>query len=315
MEIYDFEVVSINPPYDRNLHLKFLNLSVETSSHYVLSIEPSNWIIRPYKDTRLCKDEKLARENIEQYKTDVEIIQGRELFDAEIQPRLSINLIDKLANNTGITVTNNQSKPVTVKTYAKIDDISMYSDDDVVMSIRKKLELFINDYQNQDTLIKHVRLNRCAKVGLRDKENLYVDPEKEDVSNWYCVNLAIVRGNIEKDSGRQNEDFYTWLPAYRVPEKYDKDNKLCMVPFKTEDEANNFIDYLKGYFARFMMYLVKTDYNQNQCMYRLPWFDFTSKVTDEELFAMFNITEEEQGRIKELIPVYYGEGNKRGKKK
>ena len=315
MDNYNFEVVAINPPYDRNLHLKFLNLSVETSNHYILSIEPSNWIIRPYKDTKLCKDEKEARENIEKYKTSVEIIQGRELFDAEIQPRLSINLIDKQADNNGITVLNNQSKPTTTKTYSKLNDITMYSDDDIVMSIRKKLEPFINDYQNQDTLIKHVRLNRCAKVGLRNKESMYVNPEKEDVSNWYCVNLAIVRGNIEKESGRQNEDFYTWLPAYRVPEKYNKDSKLCMVPFKTEIEANNFIDYLKSYFARFMMYLVKTDYNQNQCMYRLPWFDFSKKVTDEELFKKYGITEKEQARIKELIPVYYGEGNQRSKKK
>jgi hypothetical protein len=37
----------------------------------------------------------------------------------------------------------------------------------------------------------------------------------------------------------------------------------------------------------------------------VPWMDFTQEWTDEKLYAHFNITEEEQSFIKEVIPPYY----------
>ena len=40
----------------------------------------------------------------------------------------------------------------------------------------------------------------------------------------------------------------------------------------------------------------------------LPWMDFTQEWTDERLYKHFNITEEEQAFIKEVIPPYYDTG-------
>jgi hypothetical protein len=37
----------------------------------------------------------------------------------------------------------------------------------------------------------------------------------------------------------------------------------------------------------------------------IPWLDFTQEWTDEKLYSRFNITEEEQSFIKEIIKPYY----------
>jgi site-specific DNA-methyltransferase (adenine-specific) len=76
--------------------------------------------------------------------------------------------------------------------------------------------------------------------------------------------------------------------------------------FKTEMEALNFIKYSKTYFSRGCLSLVKTNKNiaQNELSF-IPSMDFTQEWTDEKLYAHFNITEEEQAFIKEIIPPYY----------
>ena len=41
--IKKFDICLMNPPYSRNLHLKFLKKAIEVSDN-VVSIQPANWI-------------------------------------------------------------------------------------------------------------------------------------------------------------------------------------------------------------------------------------------------------------------------------
>lgn len=296
-----FHVTVLNPPYERNLHFTFLKKALCTSSRYVLSIEPCNWLILPYKsNVSKSSDKWECIQYVEKYYSDIEVIQGMEYFDAFIAPKLSINLIDKAVLSNLISVTVNGER----KTYKSVDDILLYGNDAIIMSVRRKLMRFIEHYDQEDTLADHIRINSHAKVGFNGKRDKIVK-ESDDTDKWWCVNLAIVRGNTNKITGERGREFYTWLPDKREPEKYDKDSKLCMVPFYTKEEAYNFIDYLKSDFARVIQYLVKTDYNQNQCFYRLPWLDFKRKWSDFELFSLFGITEEESSHIRKLLPDYH----------
>ncbi|MBP5454964.1 MAG: hypothetical protein J6Y37_00510 [Paludibacteraceae bacterium] len=296
-----FDVAVLNPPYERNLHFTFLKKAIESSFRYVLSIEPCNWLILPYKgNVSKNSDKGKCIQYVETYYSDIEVIQGMEYFDAYIAPKLSINLINKSVVSDLISVTIDGKK----KTYRNVDDVLLYGNDSVIMSVREKLIRFIEGYENEDTLSDHIRINPHAKVGFNGKQDKIVR-EDDDTDKWWCVNLAIVRGNTSKVTGERGREFYTWLPDKRVPEPYNKDSKLCMVPFNSEEEAWNFIDYLKSDFARTIQYLVKTDYNQNQCMYRLPWLDFSKRWTDEELFKKFGISKEEAIHIRTLLPDYH----------
>jgi hypothetical protein len=75
--------------------------------------------------------------------------------------------------------------------------------------------------------------------------------------------------------------------------------------FSTRLEADNFLKYIKTDFARFCLSLMKTDKHVNSKMWIVPFMDFSQEWTDEKLYAHFQISEEEQSFIKEIIPPYY----------
>lgn len=296
-----FDVIVLNPPYERNLHFTFLNNAIEHSNLYALSIEPCNWLILPYTQSVNPKSDKAkCIQGVEKFESNIEVIQGMEYFDAFIAPKLSINLINKQKVSPEIMVEIDGQ----TKSYKSVNDILLYGNDDIVMSVRQKLNDIIEHPEKYDMLSNHIRLNPQAKVGFHGKQDKKVKPN-EDTSKWWCVNLAIVRGNTNKITGERGREFYTWLPNKRVPELYNTESKLCMVPFNSKEEAENFIDYLKSDFARTIQYLVKTDYNQNQCMYRLPWLDFSKKWTDSELFGLYGIAKKEAEHMRTLLPDYH----------
>ena len=51
--------------------------------------------------------------------------------------------------------------------------------------------------------------------------------------------------------------------------------------------------------------IFKKDIALNSNLKSVPLVDFTQEWTDEKLYVHFNITEEEQAFIKEVIPPYY----------
>jgi len=77
--------------------------------------------------------------------------------------------------------------------------------------------------------------------------------------------------------------------------------------FNTEEERDNFIEYLKTDFARFCLSFYKNDANLGVGALRcIPWLDFTKRYTDKDLYELFNVSEEQQRVIRNIIPEYYG---------
>jgi site-specific DNA-methyltransferase (adenine-specific) len=75
----------------------------------------------------------------------------------------------------------------------------------------------------------------------------------------------------------------------------------------TEEERDNFIEYLKTDFARFCLSFYKNNANLGTGeLAIIPWLDFTNKWTDKELYEKFNVSEELQNYINTFIPDYHG---------
>jgi len=64
-------------------------------------------------------------------------------------------------------------------------------------------------------------------------------------------------------------------------------------------EEENMYSYLTTYVARFALALLK--FNTDTQLRLVSLVDFSTKKTDEELFEMLNLTEEEQSAIKLVI--------------
>lgn len=93
------------------------------------------------------------------------------------------------------------------------------------------------------------------------------------------------------------------LPAdqyFVIPKGYITAETYTVIStFKTKQEAENFCEYLKTDFARYMMALRKlTQHIPKDRWNWVPYVDASKTWTDKELYKLFKITPEEQAHIK-----------------
>ena len=76
--------------------------------------------------------------------------------------------------------------------------------------------------------------------------------------------------------------------------------------FDTEQQAENFLAYLKTDFARAMLALYKMNGKiERGELKAIPYLDFTQEWTDEKLYKHFNVSKQVQKEIKKAVPSYY----------
>ena len=73
-------------------------------------------------------------------------------------------------------------------------------------------------------------------------------------------------------------------------------------PYYSEKEANNALSYISTNFFHFMMGLRKiTQHTTNKVYEFIPLQDFSKPWTDAELYAKYNLTQEEIDFIESMI--------------
>ena len=99
---------------------------------------------------------------------------------------------------------------------------------------------------------------------------------------------------------------------------YKKSILEYYITFNNEKELNNFIEYIKTYFVRCCLYLVKHNMHLDSGELKaIPMFDFSNNIfsktpseIDDYLFAKYNISDEIRKHIEDLLPDYYSIRNK-----
>lgn len=77
---------------------------------------------------------------------------------------------------------------------------------------------------------------------------------------------------------------------------------LVAGPFKNREESENFVNYIKTRFARFLLLLKTPTQNMSKtCFAFVPDLPMNKRWTDEELFERYDIASDEQEFIKTLI--------------
>lgn len=87
----------MNPPYDKNLHLKFLERTLEDADK-VVSVQPTTWITNPLVKYKKSTDFKRYANNVVNRIRDIEefsITDGQELFNIKIKSNVGIITLDK----------------------------------------------------------------------------------------------------------------------------------------------------------------------------------------------------------------------------
>jgi len=290
-----FDVCLMNPPYDHGLGDKFLQKTIKTAKK-VISVQPINFILGNKKNVNLIERLKNLYVSIEKNEHIQKIFLT---VGATIGGDTSILYIDSTKNKSFLI--NDKEIDAT-----KIDDIRHYSGDKLI----EKFNNLIKELYKKDNIVNHYK---------NFEANEYSD------DNDYCIKIPKIRGH--KYNGLDS-DFYTIISN---SDKFVNENTIgkfidlkttkgkrssfsYYIPFKTEKELSNFINYLKTDFCRAALYLLKTSPNvtSGRICRCIPWFDFTDshfskspKEIDDWLFKKYNISDDIRKHIEEILPDYY----------
>ena len=281
IETSKFSFCIMNPPYEKNLHLKFLE-KVEEISNNIISIQPITWLQNIFADEN--KNAKINSIKL----TDVEFIgKINDMFDTNGRATYDIGIL-------------------TINKDAKLNKDLLY----------KFIELYSGEIINSD-LIKSIKskiLDYCKNNNLENN----IKYGEIDNSTKYCIIMPILVGNVgiktdkffHETSNRWGRIFYKGKSEGKTPSELKK--KLSNVTnyknfdyleFDTEQECKNWINSQYTDIMRFITILNSVDANR-RCKF-VPFMNDYSKVwTDEQLAKFFNITDDELKQIHHYIKLF-----------
>jgi len=288
-----FDVVVGNPPYQRTLYLKFLHQACEIGER-VLYVMPTTWLLdkkgmyKPYETARAAVRDRLQH---------VTLFNGNEQFG--IASFLPLGVLDIAAPHERLIQVIDQCNNVSLF-YSSIDEINKFSNTTVFPGLAGK-------YVTARDRFGHVGLHTNTD------ESFFVNFSpirghvrlRTNTDESFFVNFSPIRDNVNRKGSKMvADDFYTIVTRDLKVE--ERATKKSWWSFKTQQEAHNFLNYLKTDFARFGLAVLKNTQNLGPTdMACIPWLDFTRSWSDKQLYSMFNITPEEQAFIKQHIPPYY----------
>jgi hypothetical protein len=272
-----FDAIVMNPPYMKNVHLKFLKLALETS-RCIVHLGPARWLLNA-KNNRRQNNETELKKILETHVKSIKLINGNSYFEGvKFEMPLCIININMNFKYENINIDDELSN----STY-QINDLN-----------KLRIYSYYDGYENLRSKILTYCIN---KQNLADYEN--------KSGNWYA-NFSVMRGHINKNKDNMHkDDFYTFISKDLKPSK--KQRKAAHFAFDTEQETANFIEYLKTRFSRFCLSLFKINKSIGTGVLKsVPYLkDYTKKYTDADLYKMFNITKDEIEFIESVIPKYY----------
>ena len=272
-----FDFVFGNPPYvgKAALHQQIFNKAVELTKDdgYVVFVQPAT----PYQNKKEKKKgpEKEMIANVLKYRSKVCIHPGTVFEAAGIMTDVAITTLQKTKS---IPVVN-QITYKNGETYekVKIENISITE---------------FSPEMYESIVSKFMRI--CGVNG--------------SVGGNMTKNASVESVFISKVRGHPNDpDFFTIVPRADGRIHYCENLHTDFGLTIPVDNSENFYDYCESYVARIGLATLKFNQHLNNGELNLvPMFDFSRTYTDEELYQMVGLTDEEINAIENFLPDYYG---------
>jgi len=266
-----FDVVVGNPPYRKNIHLKFVAKAMDISNQYTVMIHPSNWV--------------LSRKETKMYT----------IFNSKIG-----NKLEKIVLFNG----NAYFPSVTIKAPCGITYINSKKIKKEVLVINKFLD-------GEFTFSDKSEINHLHESSFSSIQNKimahggFIKGHVQKETGNYYVNLEKIVGhsNRNRQGSMHASNFYKFFCEHNKFEITAEPNLgKQFVGFQTEKEARNFNSYLHLKFPRFCLAVVKFNNNLHRGeLNYVPWLDWNIEWTDEMLYKHFNLTDEEVQKIESII--------------
>ena len=266
-----FDCIIMNPPYQRNLHLKILAEAIKhlkDEKSVCVNLSPVRWLQDPLAIHKTGSDYKKFENTISKH------IQSLDLFDAKLAQQM---FNSAQYENLGIYTCNLDGG----YDYTKM----------MKFNCQVKQKVF-------DNVILPTYLGKMKSLSdIRTAEG------NPDFSRFYVI-LPMGHGHVGA------ADYYDLISpkkelARRTTVKHNGNigTGLGTANFDTDVEAENFRLSLGTTFVKFCVSLVKT--NIRNPYWAIPLMhDYIEPWTDERFYKFFNITPEEQKVIEETMEKY-----------
>ena len=290
-----FDIVLMNPPYDRSLHLKFLEKTIKIANN-VVSIQPTGWITDTYVNDK--------RSNFKKYEDNIlKHIKNIEFFDW-----MDATILFKIISHQGIGIY-----------ICNKDGGYDYENIPYLGKSKKMIEIT----KNCESLENHIETNKINGIRVRTQGIKNAAPSsrgdiptkrwKEDLRFKYS--LMYKNHSVISKDGYDLKHPDKWWSEIGIKNKYTKkkgDPIPCSIKFDTIEEAENFENYCKTDFFTYCMYLSKvgvhTDFKHLPWLGNVKWKGksgkingYKYKITDEMLFEYFELSDEDINLIHKTL--------------
>ena len=271
----NFDHIIMNPPYNKNLHLKILSEAMKHSDD-VVNLSPIRWLQDPlaeYKKNSDWKKFESVRKGIETLDV-VPMVEATQLFNsAAFSMDLGIYHITKSGGWTSC-FNNSIIDKVVEHSDKTISDV-ISENEDYGWRVRIKKLMPIPSNRPNGTALEYTNTYLCHQ----SLDWVYKNGFNKEGVHWSENKLAGAGG----------------------PKSYTKEDRLpYSIMFNTEEEAYNFQAYTKTKFFKYIYSKMKID--QNVPLKYLPFMPtYIHPWTDEMLYEYFDLTEDEIKEIEQEI--------------
>lgn len=316
-----FDVIIGNPPYQLNdgggmgssampIYHYFVEQAKKLKPRYLSMIIPSRWFaggkgLDDFRD-KMLNDDKMSV--IHDFIDASECFPGVEikggvcyflwdnnhkgLCDIYTHKKENISYAKRalLEKNSDVFIRYNEAIPILHKVVNCSNEF--FSS---IVSMRNPFDIASN-FSGYERIKKegYIKLYAMKKQVGYIRPNLYGIKNKDLIGKWKLyIGKAVGSGDISTD----------WInPIVGEPNSLCTETYLVAGPFNSEQEANNALSYTQTKFFHFMFGLKKITQNTTSKSYQfVPLQDFSKPWTDEELYAKYNLTQEEIDFIESMI--------------
>lgn len=300
-----FDYIIQNPPYSGSLHLDFMNKGLDMLSENgkMVIIEPATWLINVRKNGK-AKLYDAVKERLDKHVYKVVIENLNKEFDTALYVPFSITYIDMKNEHDNIDFWCTGE-------YRNVDnlyDCNLIGNYDMIWSILDKIKKY------------------GEKVGTM-KDHIYKEGKTNNDKNLYYIGYCDIIGRSGVSDPRFGDVwfinnhytncFYPYInfneeisniPIFSLKSGYTYDNpkysdKLAYQLFGTKQELENWKHFIfNNKLPLFTSIVLVIDQN-NTCKDVLCWLT-DKQYTDEEIYNLLGITEEEQEFIDKTLKKY-----------
>lgn len=295
-EFNDMNCLILNPPYKGDLYKKFLINAYDNMSPTgkMMFICPAAFL----NDQRYNKNDKnqQLRKKIEPHVVKIIIENLNSEFGTRNNHPFAIIYIDKTKKDKKIEFICNNIRSIETN----IDDCNINGSSKIQMSIQKKMMNYT--LLGKDRLIK------------KYDSLMPIHTNKHFIAVNEILTSIVSNSVMNKDKNNINGLFYSYLECYvhhnvqRVIDynemvHYRYDNKYNYFFYGTEEEMNNWL-YNSMNLKLMKAFSIIRFWDQHNQVFNTVPFLCDKKYTDDELYSIFNITDEEISYIDELLNKY-----------